>query len=418
MKVAVLGAGIIGISTAWFLRQAGHEVVVVDRASGPARETSFANGGQISVSQSEPWAHPSTPWRVLRWMLREDAPLWFRPHLDPAQWRWALRFLAECLPGRHAANLRHMVVLGRYSQQTFAMLRQQLPLQYAHRQQGILALLFQRQDVEHALTACKLLAEEGVTRRLVSPDDAVAREPALAAIAPQLLAATWCESDESGDVHQFTCQLAAACADAGVEFAWQTRINALLPQGPQLAGVSITGPDGHFETLQADAYVLALGSHTPLLLAPLGQRIAVYPAKGYSATLPVRDAAAAPQVSITDESHKLVFSRLGDTLRVAGTAELSGYSSHLNPVRCAALVRRTQQLFPDACDWDAARFWTGLRPASPGNVPLIGRFAYRNLWLNTGHGTLGWTEGPGSGRALAELICGRPAPLAFPFLGV
>jgi D-amino-acid dehydrogenase len=311
-----------------------------------------------------------------------------------------------------------MVALGRYSQQTFAMLRQQLPLQYAHRQQGILALLFQRQDVEHALTACKLLAEEGVTRRLVSPDDAVAREPALAAIAPQLLAATWCESDESGDVHQFTCQLAAACADAGVEFAWQTRINALLPQGPQLAGVSITGPDGRFDTLQADAYVLALGSHTPLLLAPLGQRIAVYPAKGYSATLPVRNAAAAPQVSITDESHKLVFSRLGDSLRVAGTAELSGYSSPLNPVRCAALVRRTQQLFPDACDWDAARFWTGLRPASPGNVPLIGRFAYRNLWLNTGHGTLGWTEGPGSGRALAELICGRPAPLAFPFLGV
>ncbi|MGL6047940.1 MAG: FAD-dependent oxidoreductase, partial [Vogesella sp.] len=195
-----------------------------------------------------------------------------------------------------------------------------------------------------------------------------------------------------------------------------TRINALQPQGGRIAGVSLTGADGRFDTLQADAYVLALGSHTPLLLAQLGHHIAVYPAKGYSAPLPLRDAASAPQVSITDESHKLVFSRLGDTLRVAGTAELSGYSSHLNPVRCAALVRRTQQLFPDACHWDAAQFWTGLRPASPGNVPLIGRYRYSNLWLNTGHGTLGWTEGPGSGRALAQLLSGQVPEIAFPFL--
>ncbi|MEQ6291493.1 D-amino acid dehydrogenase [Vogesella sp. GCM10023246] len=416
MRVAVLGAGIVGISTAWFLRQAGHEVVVVDRGSGPARETSFANGGQISVSQSEPWAHPTTPWQVLKWLPRDDAPLLFRPRFDPQQWRWIAGFLGQCRSSRHAANLKAMVALGRYSQQTFAQLRQALAPSYAHRQQGILALLFDRQGVRHAEHACRLLAAEGIRRELISVSEAVAREPALASIAPRMLAASWCESDESGDVHRFSSQLADACVAAGVTFCYQTRINALEPVGERIARVSVTGADGAYRSLDADAFVLALGSHSPLLLQSLGLRLPIYPLKGYSATVPVWDAQLAPQVSITDESHKLVFSRLDDELRIAGTAELSGYSSHLNPVRCAALLRRARELFGDACDWQAARFWSGLRPATPGNVPLIGRLKFDNLWLNTGHGTLGWTEGPGSGRALAELMSGQTPALAFPFL--
>lgn len=416
MRVAVLGAGIVGISTAWFLRQAGHEVVVVERGSGPARETSFANGGQISVSQSEPWAHPTTPWQVLKWLPCDDAPLLFRPRFDPQQWRWIAGFLGQCRSSRHAANLKAMVALGRYSQQTFAQLRQAVQPSYAHRQQGILALLFDRQGVRHAEQACRLLAAEGIHRELISVSEAVAREPALAGIAPRMLAASWCESDESGDVHRFSSQLADACVAAGVEFYYQTRINALEPAGARIAQVSITGADGAYRSLAADAFVLALGSYSPLLLQPLGLRLPIYPLKGYSATVPVRDVRLAPQVSITDESHKLVFSRLDNELRIAGTAELSGYSSHLNPVRCAALLRRARELFGDACDWQAARFWSGLRPATPGNVPLIGRLKFDNLWLNTGHGTLGWTEGPGSGRALAELISGQTPALAFPFL--
>ncbi|SCK07964.1 D-amino acid dehydrogenase [Vogesella sp. LIG4] len=416
MKVVVLGAGIVGISSAWFLRQAGHEVEVIDRASGPARETSFANGGQISVSQSEPWAHPATPWQVLKWLPRGDAPLLFRPRIDLQQWRWIAGFLGECRYSRHAANLKAMVALGRYSQQTFSELRQQLAPSYAHRQQGILALLFNRQGVRHAEHACRLLAAQGIRRELISVSEAVAREPALASIAPRLLAATWCESDESGDVHRFSRQLADACVAAGVTFRYQTRINALEPAGGRITRVSITGPDGSYDNVAADAFVLALGSHSPLLLQPLGLRLPVYPLKGYSATVPVLDGSLAPQVSITDESHKLVFSRLDDMLRIAGTAELSGYSSHLNPLRCAALLRRARELFGDACDWQAARFWSGLRPATPGNVPLIGRLRFDNLWLNTGHGTLGWTEGPGSGRALAALLSGQQPALDFPFL--
>lgn len=416
MKVVVLGAGIIGISTAWFLRQAGHEVEVIDRASGPARETSFANGGQISVSQSEPWAHPATPWQVLKWLPRGDAPLLFRPRFEPQQWRWIAGFLGECRHRRHAANLKAMVALGRYSQQAFAELRQQISPSYAHRQQGILALLFNRREVRHAAHACRLLAAEGIRREVISVSEAVAREPALASIAPRMLAATWCQSDESGDVHRFSSQLAEACVAAGVTFRYQTRINALEPAGARIARVSITGADGAYDSVSADAFVLALGSHSPLLLQPLGLRLPVYPLKGYSATVPVLDDSLAPQISITDESHKLVFSRLDNSLRIAGTAELSGYSSHLNPLRCEALLRRARTLFGDACDWQAARFWSGLRPATPGNVPLIGRYCFDNLWLNTGHGTLGWTEGPGSGRALAALMSGLAPAVDFPFL--
>ncbi|MBV8048005.1 MAG: D-amino acid dehydrogenase [Paludibacterium sp.] len=416
MKVAVLGAGVVGVSTAWFLACDGHEVEVIDRASGPARETSFANGGQISVSQSEPWAHPGAPLQILRWLGKEDSPLLFRLRLDPAQWRWIAGFLRECLPGRFERNMRQMLAIGKYSRDTFAELRQTLGLRYDNLERGIVTLIATQKGLDEAADTCRVMAGYGVAKRVVSREELLAIEPALAPIAPRLAGATFCPDDESGDVHQFTARLAEHAAARGVRFRFNTRVNALEAVGGSISGVSVTDADGHYQTVRADAYVLALGSFSPLVAATAGLALPVYPTKGYSATVPVRDTRLAPQVSVTDEDYKIVLTRLGDTLRIAGTAELAGYSSHLNAARCQALIRRARTLLADAsADWDAARFWSGLRPSTPGNVPLIGRTRFPNLYLNTGHGTLGFTEGPGSGRALAALIAGHALPFDFGF---
>ncbi|POZ62563.1 D-amino acid dehydrogenase [Chromobacterium alticapitis] len=418
MRVAVLGAGVVGVSTAWFLAKMGHEVVVLDRACGAARETSFANGGQLSVSQSEPWANPRAPWQVLRWLWRDDAPLLFRPRLEPAQWRWILHFLRECLPGREHRNMRQMVALGLYSRDAMRLLREETGIVYRRLSRGILTLHYSAAQLAAAERGAARMRELGVDKRMLAPDQLLALEPALERALPQLAGASWCPDDESGDVHLFTRGLAEEAAGLGVAFRYHTRINALEAVDGEVRAVSVTGPDGSYDRVTADAYVLALGSHSPLLTAPLGLRLPIYPAKGYSATVPVKSLLAAPMVSITDEAHKLVFSRLGDELRIAGTAELSGYSSSLNAARCEALLRRGRALFPEACDWDAARFWSGLRPATPGNVPLIGKSGIGRLYLNTGHGTLGWTEGAGSGRALAEIISGLKPQLDFAFCGL
>lgn len=418
MRVAVLGAGVVGVSTAWFLARMGHEVVVVERACGAARETSFANGGQLSVSQSEPWANPRAPWQVLRWLWRDDAPLLFRPRLDPAQWRWIMDFLCECLPGRDHRNMRQMVALGLYSRDAMRQLREETGIAYRRLSRGILTLHYSAGQLAQAERTAARMRQAGVDKRILMPDQLLALEPALEPVLPQLAGASWCPDDESGDVHLFTRGVAEAAAGLGVAFRYNTRVNALDLVDGAIGGVSVTGPDGAYDRITADAYVLALGSYSPLLTAPLGLRLPIYPAKGYSATVPIKSIASAPMVSITDEAHKLVFSRLGDELRIAGTAELSGYCSSLNLTRCEALLRRGRALFPEACAWERARFWSGLRPATPGNVPLIGKSGIGRLYLNTGHGTLGWTEAAGSGRALAEIISGLRPQLDFAFRGL
>lgn len=419
MKLAILGAGVVGVSTAWFLARNGHEVHVYERSCGPARETSFANGGQVSVSQSEPWAQPGAPLKVIKWLMHGDSPLLFRPRLEPAQWRWIVRFLLECRPGRFRHNMRQMVALGRYSRDTFADLRAEMNLEYQHAARGILTLLETQQELDQAMSSCALLQSLGVNKRVISRQTLLQIEPSLAPVAPRLAGAAWCQDDESGDVHLFTCQLAQHAQQQGVTFHYNTRVNALDYHGDRVDGVSVTQPDGAYARIEADAYVLALGSFSPGIAATAGIRLPIYPAKGYSATIPVLSSADAPMVSITDEAHKMVISRLGDQLRIAGTAELAGHSHTLNPLRCQALVKRARQLFDArSCDWPNARFWTGLRPATASNVPLIGRSRFSNLFLNTGHGTLGFTEGPGSGRALAEIISGRGAPIDFDFIGL
>lgn len=418
MKVAVLGSGIIGISSAWWLRQAGHDVVVIDRSTGPAQETSLANGSQISVSYAEPWANPQAPLKLLKWMFQDDAPLLFRPQLDWRQWMWGLAFLRECLPSRLAPNIRAMVRMAEYSRSTLRSMRADLGIQYDHLERGILNFYRDPQEFENSQRAAGLMRDFGVERRVVNADEVIAIEPALAPQRANIVGGDYTPEDESGDVHLFTVALAQRCEAAGVEFRFSTSVTRLLSEGGQVLGVKIIQPDGRYGRVNADAYVVAMGSYSPQLVRPLGVPCNVYPAKGYSATYPILKPEAAPSVSLTDSSHKVVFSRLGNRLRMAGTAELSGYSRELNTGRCAALTSLARELFPDALDFEGVSYWSGLRPSTPSNVPLIGRTRIANLYLNTGHGTLGWTMGVGSGRALADLLSGRRPEPEFPFLGL
>jgi D-amino-acid dehydrogenase len=418
MKIAVLGSGIIGISTAWWLRQSGHDVVVIDRCTGPAQETSLANGAQISVSYAEPWANPQAPYKLIKWLFHEDAPLLFRPQLDVRQWIWGLAFLRECMPGRLAPNIRAMVRMAEYSRATLRTMRNELGIQYDHLERGILNFYRDAHEFELSQKAAGVMRDFGVERRILTADEVVAVEPALGPQRGAIVGGDFTPDDESGDVHLFSVALAERCAAAGVEFRYSTRVTRLLTGRGQIEGVEIIQPDGSYGVVAADAFVVAMGSFSPLLVRPLGVPCNVYPAKGYSATFPIVRPEAAPTVSLTDSSHKVVFSRLGNRLRMAGTAELSGYSRALNPQRCEAMTRLARELFPDALDFEGVTYWSGLRPSTPSNVPLIGRTRIPNLYLNTGHGTLGWTMGVGSGRALADLLSGRRPEPEFPFLGM
>jgi len=377
-------------------------------------ETSFANGGQISAGHAEPWAQPGVLPKVLRWLGREDAPLLFRPRADLAQWEWGLRFVLECLPGRFERNCRALAGLAAYSRDSLRELRAATGIQYDHLARGILHFATAAADFDAMARHAEAMRSLGVQRAVKSAAECVALEPALAQSQHAVVGGVFTAEDESGDAHRFTRELAQRAAARGVSFRYGVAVEALESAGGKV--VALRAHDG--ERISADAYVMSLGSYSPLLLKPLGIRIPVYPLKGYSITLALgpQEAAAAPSVSLTDEAHKIVISRLGSRLRAAGTAELAGYDTTINEVRCAAIVRRVRQLFPRLAAAPAVDNWAGLRPATPGNVPLIGRSALGNLFLNTGHGTLGWTLACGSGRALADLVSGRRPPIAFDFL--
>lgn len=418
MKVVVLGAGLLGVTSAYFLREQGHEVVVIDRQATPAAETSFANGGQISVSHAEPWANPSAPLKVLQWLGKEDAPLLFRLRADARQWLWGLQFLRECTPAKTRYNIEQIVRLGTYSRDTLQALRASIGLHYDERTQGILHFYTNRKEFEAAEGPAAQMRALGCDRRVISADEAVRLEPALAHIRPQLAGATYTAEDESGDANQFARSLVEQCKTMGVAFLMSHTITALRNKGSagsDIDHVEATDSEGRFQRIKGDAYVLAMGSLSPLYAKPLGIDLPIYPAKGYSVTMPVKDPTYAHQVSLTDDEFKLVFSRLGDRLRIAGTAEFNGYDRDLNRVRCEAIVRRTEQLFPGAGDATQAQFWTGLRPATPSNIPMIGRSKVSNLFLNTGHGTLGWTHSCGSGKSIARIISGLKPEVDFAF---
>ena len=417
MNVIVLGAGITGVTTAWYLSRAGHAVTVLERKPAAGLETSFANGGQISVSHAEPWANPGAPLKVLKWLMKEDAPLLFRLRADLNQWLWGLSFLRECTPERTRHNIRQIVNLGLYSRASLQALRAETGLHYDQLTRGIMHFYTSEAEYEAAQEPARIMRAHGCELDMKTPDECVQLEPALASARDRLVGGSYTPSDESGDAHRFTQGLAALAAARGVRFEYGLRILGLPQRGGSVDGVCVEHADFRQEILKADAYVVCMGSYSPLLLRPLGIRLPIYPAKGYSVTMPVADPARAHQVSLTDDEYKLVFSRLGDRLRIAGTAELNGYNTEINDVRCRAILRRTLELFPGAGDPARAEFWTGLRPATPSNVPVIGRARYPNLYLNTGHGTLGWTHGCGSGRAIADIVSGKRPELDFSFVG-
>ena len=416
--VIVLGAGVTGITTAWFLRQAGHEVTVVDRQPGAGLETSYANGGQISVSHAEPWANPGAPWKVLKWLAREDAPLLFRLRPDLNQWLWGLSFLRECTPARTRHNIRQIVNLGMYSRATLQKLRAQTGLQYDALQRGILHFYTSQAEFDAAQEPARVMREHGCELDMKTADECVAIEPALAQSRDRIVGGSMTPSDESGDAHRFTQGLARLCAEAGVVFRYETRIVGIERSADRIDGIRVASAEGRVETLRGDRVVLCMGSYSAAFARGLGISLRIYPAKGYSVTLPVTAPEHSYSVSLTDDEYKLVFSRLGDRLRIAGTAELNGWDTSLNLVRCEAIVRRTRELFPQMTDGQGALFWTGLRPATPSNVPYIGRTKIANLYLNTGHGTLGWTHSCGSGQAIADIVGGRTPEVEFAFTGL
>jgi D-amino-acid dehydrogenase len=406
MKVVVLGAGVVGTASAWYLARAGHEVTVLDRQPDAGMETSFANGGQISASHAEPWANPGAPRTILKWLMREDAPLLFRLRADPAQWEWGLRFLVECLPGRTRRNTAQILALATYGREQLRSLRAETGIDYDQLERGILHVYTDPVEFDAAVAATALMREHGCDRQILTPGECAAVEPALRSCTLDLIGGAYTASDESGDACKFTQLLAKRCIERGVVFRYGAAIRGIRAEGGRVAGV-VLDRGGADATLAADVYVMALGSYSAPMLRGVGIRLPIYPAKGYSITVPVADPAAAPEVSITDDAAKIVISRLGNRLRAAGTAELNGYDTGINAVRCEAIVKRTFALFPNAGSRSGIEFWAGLRPATPGNVPFVGRTRYPNLFLNTGHGTLGWTMSCGSGRLLADLLTGR-----------
>ncbi len=433
-SVSVLGAGVTGVATAWYLSQQGFDVTVIDRQHAPAQETSFANGGQISVCHATPWANPKTPLQVLKWLWQADAPLLYRLNGSSEQWRFIWRFLKECSAHRADKNLVQLVNLGLYSRHALMALEHELKLSFAQRHQGILHFYTNAKEF-HACTApTKRMNELGCDRQIISPSQAISLEPALKALGNRLLGATYTQSDLSGNARTFSQQLARHSAKQGVKFLYNTHINAICPdpKGQHISHISLSQNGQSFHQ-QTDAYVVCLASYGKALLDPLGVYLPIFPAKGYSATLNVKDPDRVPQVSLIDDEYKLVMSRLtngDDVLRIAGTAEFNGYNTTLDNVRCQAITKRVKALFGDALFYDMPAYWTGLRPMTPSNVPLIGKahkgnnrhgstgLSFDNLWLNTGHGTLGFTHACGSAKALALLMTQQKPNLDFQFVGL
>ncbi len=402
MKVLVLGSGVIGVTSAWYLSRAGHEVTVVDRQAEPGMETSQANGGQISWGASTPWAAPGIPFKALQWMFRPHSPLVLRPRLDPAMWSWLFKMLGNCTAARYAINRERMLRLSRYSHDCLVALRGETGIHYDERSGGVLELFRTQQELDEAAGQAALLKSWGVPTHLLDPAACVAHEPALQPAQKKIIGGLFFPGDESGDCLQFTQALARRAEARGVRFAHSTQIKKLIADGDRVQGVLTDKGE-----LNADACVLACGSYSPLLARPLGIRLPVYPVKGYSATIEIDHDVAAPTGTITDVSYKVVVTRLGNRLRGAGTAELAGYDLSLRPSRCDTIKHVVNDLFPDAGDLSRAQYWCGLRPMTPDNPPVIGATPYKNLFLNTGHGTLGWTMACGSGKVVADIVSGR-----------
>ncbi|KKZ83946.1 D-amino acid dehydrogenase small subunit [Rhizobium phaseoli] len=406
MKVIVLGAGIVGVTSAYQLAKSGHEVTVVDRQSGPALETSFANAGEVSFGYCSPWAAPGIPAKAMKWLFMKHAPLILRPKFDMAMLAWMTRMLSNCTSERYAINKSRMLRLADYSRIALAELRAETGIAYDERMQGTLQLFRTQQQLDASAKDVKALAADGIPYEVLDQDGCIRVEPALRHVRDKIVGGLLTPKDETGDCFKFTNALAAQAEALGVRFAYGTTIKALDVEAGRVRGVvTDRDPDRERERMRAEAVVVALGSYSPLLLKPFGIRLPVYPVKGYSLTIPITDGSRAPESTVMDETYKIAITRLGDRIRVGGMAEISGYTNDLGLARRSTLEHSVTDLFPGG-DVSKASFWSGLRPMTPDGTPVIGPTKIGGLFLNTGHGTLGWTMSTGSARLIADLVSG------------
>jgi D-amino-acid dehydrogenase len=402
MKIAILGSGVIGTTAAYYLARAGHEVTVLERQPGPALETSFANAGEVSPGYSAPWAGPGVPVKAIKWLLMHHSPLVIKPMTDWAMWRWGLATLANCTEARYRINKARMVRLAEYSRDCMKQLRADTGIRYDERMQGTLQLFRTQKQLDGTAKDIEILQQYGVPYELLGRSGYLAHEPALKEVQHKFVGALRLPGDETGDCFKFTNALAAMAAAQGVQFRFGVQIRRLAHDGSRITGVATSTGE-----VRADQYLLALGSHSPAMLMPLGLRLPVYPVKGYSITVPITEPEHAPESTIMDESHKVAVTRLGDRIRVGGTAQLSGFDMGLDDSRRRTLDFVVTDLFPRGGDVAQAEFWCGLRPMTPDGTPVVGPTRWPNLWLATGHGTLGWTMAAGTGRLLADWMGGR-----------
>jgi len=399
MRIVIAGAGVIGVTSAWYLAQAGHEVVVIDRQDGPALETSFANAGEISPGYASPWAAPGIPAKAVKWLFMQHAPLILRPQFDMAMLRWLIAMLGNCNARDYAVNKGRMVRLAEYSRDRLVELRGATGIAYDERSQGTLQLFREEKQLAGIEKDIAVLRADGVAFEVLDRAGCIAAEPGLSGSNQPLAGGLRLPGDETGDCFKFTNALAAMAQAAGVEFRLGEPIRGLVRDGDRITGVRTDR-----DIVTGDAYLVALGSFSTRIVAPLGIRLPVYPVKGYSITVPIVDANRAPVSTLLDESYKVAITRLGDRIRVGGMAEISGFNNDLPDARRATLEYSLGSLFPGAGDVAQASFWSGLRPMTPDSTPVIGPTRYRNLFLNTGHGTLGWTMACGSAQVIADLM--------------
>lgn len=413
MKITILGAGVIGVTSAYYLAKAGHEVTVLDRQPGPALETSFANAGEISPGYASPWAAPGIPQKAVKWLFMKHAPLIIRPMADAATWRWMMAMLANCTSARYATNKGRMVRLAEYSRDCLIALREETGIAYDHRTQGTLQLFRTQKQLDGIGKDVEVLRADGVPYEVLDPAGCIKAEPALARVSDKIVGGLRLPNDETGDCFKFTNSLQNHAEALGVTFRYGVDIRGLKFMGDRIAGV-VTA-DGF---VQSDLFVMALGSYTPAMLKPLGLTAPIYPVKGYSITVPIVDESRAPVSTIMDETYKIAITRLGDRIRVGGMAEIAGFNDDLPQARRATLAHSVEDLFGGAGDQSKATFWSGLRPMTPDGTPIIGGTRFSNLYVNSGHGTLGWTMACGSGRVLADIISSREPEIETADLGL
>ena len=408
MKVIVLGAGVIGVTTAWYLARQGAEVLVLDRQSGPGMETSFANAGELSYGMTSPWAAPGVPKRAVQWLFMRHRPLFIWPMISPRMWAWGLRMLMNCNPEAYRRNKSRMVRISNYSRDALTDLMAEVPLDFDQREQGTLQVFRTEKQVKASKADQEVLAEFDSPFEVLDRDGCIAAEPGLAHVSEKFVGGLRLLADRTGDCRMFTLALAEKARELGVTFRYGVTIQSFAVEADRIVGVET---DTGRET--ADRYVCCLGPYAPIVLRSVGIRLPIYPIKGYSITLPVKDPEAAPQSTLMDETHKVAITRLGDRIRVAGQAEIIGYNRKLGSSATDTVRYVVNDLFPKGGDLARAEGWTGLRPMTPDGTPVIGPTRYDNLYLNTGHGTLGWTMSAGSGRAVADAVMGRDPEISF-----